>query len=81
MRILLGLIGCTLSILLVVYRDKVIHFMGPIAWAEQHLGGGGTYTLFVLIGLLGFIFSLMYMTNSFGLIFGGTGVEFFESVK
>jgi hypothetical protein len=81
MRIFLGLIGCVLAILLIVYRDKVIHFMGPVAWAEKHLGGGGTYTLFVLIGILGFIFSLMYMTNSFDLIFGGAGVEFFESVK
>ena len=81
MRIVVGLIGVVLSILLIVYRDKVIHFMGPIAWAERHLGGGGTYTLFVLIGILGFIFSLMYMTNSFSLIFGGVGVDFFESVK
>jgi len=81
MRIFLGLIGCVLAILLIVYRDKVIHFMGPVAWAERHLGGGGTYTLFVLIGILGFIFSLLYMTNSVDLIVGGAGVECFESVK
>ena len=81
MRIFLGLIGVVLSILLIIYRGKVIHFMGPVAWAERHLGGGGTYTLFVLIGILGFIFSLMYMTDSFSLIFGGAGVDFFQSVK
>jgi hypothetical protein len=82
MRIVLGLIGCILSILLMIYRGKVIHFMGPVAWAERHLGGGGTYTLLVLVGILGFIFSLMYMTNSFDVLFGGgAGVDFFESVK
>lgn len=81
MRIFLGLIGCVLSIIIVVYRDKIIHFMGPIGWAERHLGGGGTYTLFVLMGIFFFFFSLMYMTDSFSLIFGGKGVDFFESVK
>ena len=81
MRIFLGLIGCILSILLIIYRGKVIHFIGPIAWAERRLGGGGTYTLLVLVGVFGFIFSLMYMTNSFDWIFGGAGVDFFKSVK
>jgi hypothetical protein len=81
MRIILGLIGCVLSILLIVYRYRVVGFMGHIGWAEKKLGAGGTYTLFVLIGILGFIFSLMYMTNSFDLVFGDIGINFFKSVK
>lgn len=81
MRIILGLLGASLSIVLVVYRERVVRFIGFINWAEEHLGSGGTYTLMVLIALLMFIFSLMYMTNSFDLIFGGIGVDFFESVE
>ncbi len=81
MRIVLGLIGAALSIVLIVYRERVVRFTGMIQWAESHLGGGGTYTLMVLIALLMFIFSLMYMTNSFDLIFGGIGVDFFQSVN
>lgn len=81
MRIVLGLIGTVLSIVLVVYRERVVRFMGHINWAEQHLGSGGTYTLMILIALFMFIFSLMYMTNSFDLIFGGIGVDFFETAE
>ena len=81
MRIVLGLIGIVLSFLLIIYRVPIKGFFGQIRWAEEKLGSGGTYTLMVLVALLMFIFSLMYMTNSFDLIFGGVGVDFFESVK
>ena len=81
MRIILGLLGAALSIALIVYRERVVRFIGFIQWAEDHLGGGGTYSLMVLIGIAFFFLSLMYMTNSFDLIFGGVGVGFFQSVE
>lgn len=81
MRIVLGLIGAMLSVALIVYRERVVRFTGMIQWAENHLGGGGTYTLMILIGVVLFFVSLMYMTNSFDLIFGSIGVDFFETVK
>ena len=81
MRIVLGLIGIVCSFLLVIYRGPIKLFIGRIEWAERKLGAGGTYTLMILAALLLFVFSLMYMTNSFDLIFGGIGVDFFESVK
>ena len=81
MRIILGLLGAALSIVLIVYRERVVRFTGFIAWAENHLGSGGTYTLMILIGVLLFFLSLMYMTNSFDLILGGVGPGFFQSVE
>ena len=81
MRIVLGLLGAALSIALIVYRERVVRFIGMIQWAESHLGSGGTYTLMVLIGVFLFFLSLMYMSNSFDLIFGGIGVDFFQSVE
>ncbi len=81
MNIVWGLVGIVLSFLLIVYRVKINHFIGGIGWAERKLGPGGSYTLLVLIAILGFIFSLMYMTNSFDLIFGNIGGEFFEPVE
>ena len=81
MRIFLGLLGCTLSILLIVYRGPIKHFIGQIEWAERRLGPGGTYTILLLAALFGFIFSLMYMTNSFDVLFGGSRFDFFKSVK
>jgi hypothetical protein len=81
MRIVLGLIGCVLSIALIVYRFPIKRFIGDIAFAEKYLGPGGTYGLLVIAGIVGFFFSLMYMTNSFDVIFGGIGINFFESVN
>ena len=81
MRIFLGLIGAVLSIALIVYRVPIVRFFGHFEWAERRLGPGGTYSLFVIVGILFFIFSLMYMTNSFDLIFSSMGMDFFKSVK
>ena len=81
MRIIIGLIGAILSFLLVIYRERIVRFTGFIQWAESHLGGGGTYTLMILIGVVMFFVSLMYMTNSFDLILGGIGVDFFETAE
>lgn len=78
-RIILGLIGAALSILLIVYRVRVRQFIGQISWAEQKIGPGGTYAVLVLFGIFGFFFSLAYMTDSFGLILGDFGARFFGS--
>lgn len=70
MRIFLGLIGVILSLLLIIYRVPVKHFIGNIAWAEAHLGSGGTFTLLLLFGVFGFFASLMIMTGTVDLLFG-----------
>lgn len=79
MRIVIGLIGVIASFLLIMYRVKINHFIGGIKWAEDKIGPGGTYTLMILIAIGGFIFSLMYMTNSFDLFFSHFGARFFDS--
>lgn len=80
-RILIGLIGAALSVLLIVYRVRVREFMGQMAWAEQKIGPGGTYTVLVIVGIVGFFLSLAYMTNSFGFILGGAGERLFDSAQ
>ena len=81
MNILGGLIGVILSILLIIYRVPVKHFMGDIGWAERYFGPGGTFTAMLLIGLFGFIISLMIMTGTLDLILGGFVNTLFGSVK
>jgi hypothetical protein len=81
MQIVGGLIGVILSILLIIYRVPVKHFMGDIGWAEQHLGPGGTFTALLLIGLFGFIASLMIMTGTLDLILGAFIGTLFGSTK
>ena len=81
MRILLGIVGVIFSLLLLVYRVPVRKFMGQVDWAEAKLGPGGTYTLLIIVAVGIFFFSLMYMTDSFGFIFGDSAFTFFDSVK
>jgi hypothetical protein len=71
MQIIGGLIGAILSILLIIYRVPVKHFIGNIAWAEAHLGPGGTFTLLLLVGIFGFFLSLMVMTGTLDFLLGG----------
>lgn len=79
MQIIGGLIGVILSILLIIYRVPVKHFLGDIGWAEQYLGAGGTYTALLLAGIFGFFLSLMVMTGTLDVILGGFGGKFFGS--
>jgi hypothetical protein len=72
MQIFGGLIGVILSLLLIIYRVRVKHFLGEIGWAERYFGPGGTFTALLLIGLIGFFLSLMVMTGTLDLLLGGT---------
>jgi len=81
MQIVGGLIGLILSFLLIIYRVPVKHFMGDIGWAEKYFGPGGTFTALLLIGVFGFIFSLMIMTGTLDLLIGGFINTLFGSAK
>ncbi len=81
MRILVGLIGIVLSALLLVFRVRIRQFMGQIAWAEAKFGPGGTYTALLIAGVALFFLSLIYATDSFGLILGGSEIDFFGSAS
>ena len=81
MQIIGGLIGAILSILLIIYRVRVKHFFGEIGWAERYFGPGGTFTALLLVGVFGFILSLMIMTGTLDLLFGGFISTLFGSAK
>lgn len=80
-RILIGLFGIPLGVVIMIYRYQLKQFTGDIAFAEQYLGSGGTYNLFIIIGLAISILSLMYafgtlqdfITGSFGRFFAVSG--------
>ena len=63
-KILFAIIGFPLSFLMIIYRQKIKDFTGNIDFAEKYLGSGGTYTLILIIGVLLFIVTLMYVTGS-----------------
>ena len=73
-RILIGLLGVPLGIVIMIYRYQLKQFTGDIAFAEEYLGSGGTYTFFVLIGLGFSILSVMYALGTLqGFFIGNLG--------
>ncbi len=81
MRILIGIIVIVLSLLLVIYRERIFRFTGQIGWAETHFGPGGTFTLFLIIGFVGFFLGLMIATDTVNLLFGDFFTKIFGSVN
>lgn len=76
-RILVGLLGFPLGIVIMIYRYHLKQFTGEIAFAEQYLGSGGTYNLFIIIGMIVSLFSLMYAFGSIQDWAGGSLGQFF----
>jgi len=76
-RILVGLIGIPLGFIIIIYRYHLKQFTGDIAFAEQYLGGGGTYNLFVVIGLAMSILSMMYAFGTLQEMLAGSLGQFF----
>lgn len=80
-RIFAIVLGIPLGILIIIYRYQLKQFTGNIAWAEQYLGSGGTYNLFVIIGIAVGILSLMYGLGTLQEFFNGTLGPIFGSTS
>ncbi|MEZ4086985.1 MAG: hypothetical protein R3B71_01405 [Candidatus Gracilibacteria bacterium] len=77
-RVLAFILGVPLGFLIMIYRYKLKQITGDVAWAEQYLGSGGTYNLFILIGLAVTILSIMYAFGSLQELTAGTVGVFFR---
>lgn len=64
MRILVGLLVSILGFLMIVYRERLKGVTGDIGFAEQYLGGGGTYTFYLILGVVLFVMGLMWSTGT-----------------
>ena len=71
-RVMVALIGIPLGFVIMIYRFQLKQFTGKIDWAEQYLGSGGTYNLFIIIGLGLSMLSLMYSLGTIQDLFTGT---------
>ena len=78
-RIFVLVVGVPLGFIMMVYRYQLKQFTRNVAWAEQYLGAGGTYNLFILIGLAVSVVSLMYALGTIQDFFHGTFGVFFAS--
>lgn len=64
LRIIIGLIGIGLGMILIIKSEWFLANFGRIDWAEIHLGTeGGTRLLYKLIGLVFILISILIMTG------------------
>ncbi len=59
LRILLGLVGVFVGFVFLIKSYKIVQTVGTNNWAEEHLGGGGTYMLVKAIGLAVILLSVL----------------------
>jgi hypothetical protein len=69
-RIIFGIIGIPVGIVMMVYAHKIVdNFTGSIGFAERYFGGGGTYTFIRFSGALIAIISMLIMFGIAGFIY------------
>ena len=76
-RIIGGLFGSGLGILLVIYARKLVEFTGLSATLERYLGDGGTYLGVRILGIIIFLFSFLNMFGVLDTVFSGIGRSIF----
>lgn len=64
-RIILGLLGMGLGLLVIWKNRQMVHIFGSVSWAEEKLGPAGTYSLWKLIGLMLIFVFFMFMLGKF----------------
>lgn len=62
-KIIVFIIAVILGIIILRKTEPLVRLFGKNEWAEEHLGGGGTYTMWKIIGLLVIIAGLIYMVG------------------
>jgi hypothetical protein len=59
LRILIGVAVASVGAIFVIKTRKMMDFFGPIGWAEQKLGGGGSVLMYKVIGLVACVIGLI----------------------
>ena len=84
-RILLGLVMVGIGAVITIFANRIYEAMGPMAWAEEHLGSeGGTRLMYKLIGIglavLGFMVATNLLTNLVVSILGAVFPQFRQMI-
>ena len=68
---LIMLIFTITGILVLMNTEQIVNTTGRVGWAERHLGGAGTFTLYKLIGIVIIVVGMLWGTGLFDSVFGG----------
>lgn len=63
-KIIVLIVGFLLGFYILRSKEQIVMTFGKMSWAEQKLGAGGTYNVWVIIGLLIMVGSVMYATDT-----------------
>jgi hypothetical protein len=63
MRILLGLLGIIIGLLLIKYREPIYRFSGKFGFAEKYFGSGGTLSFYLVFGSFLVVISIVYASG------------------
>lgn len=63
-KILVLFVAIYLGVLIIVNREKIVRTFGKMSLAEQYLGSGGTYNMWIFIGLLMIIIALVWLVGT-----------------
>ncbi|MBI2550824.1 hypothetical protein HYV73_00560 [Candidatus Uhrbacteria bacterium] len=80
-RLIAGSIFVAIGVLLVVKTGAMITWTGPISWAEDKMGSGGTYPFLRLVGIVLIFFGFAFYTNLIGGFIEAVGNFFLPSNK
>ena len=63
-RLFILFIGIAIGVLVVMYHRWIVRMVGTNAWAEKIFGGGGTYTMWQLIGVAIVVLTVLYVSGT-----------------
>lgn len=69
-KLIVGILGLPVAILIAMFRYQIIQFTGKLDWAERNLGNGGSYTLILILAMIFWFGSLVYALGTFDQLFG-----------
>ncbi len=69
MKYILGILVIFGGIFMVIKTENFVSIFGRNAWAEEHLGNGGTYLFYKLLGIIFIFGSIFLMTGVLGAVF------------
>lgn len=64
MRFVIGIIMIAVAVLLIWKTEWMIRSFGRIAWAEDKLGSGGTWTFWKILGIIIIFLSFIIMSGA-----------------
>jgi uncharacterized membrane protein len=60
-RILIFAASLVVGILILIKTEPIVRMIGHMGWAERRFGGGGTYLVWKLIGLIIIVFGVLVL--------------------